>query len=188
MRCTSDGSDGRASTPVGKATSQWIAFNLEKRKLARIPQSVIDQFESQALKGCVVMGEEYDAAEKLPDVRGMPGLTLPKSHSVRRSDLDMNQHVNNVVYTEWLLESVPEHYWSDYQLKELILEFRNECHLGDNVDAVCCRECGEEGVLECEETPGEIKLVHMLLKRGFSRSPKDAEVVRARTVWNTKPR
>ena len=51
MRCTSDGSDGRASTPVGKATSQWIAFNLEKRKLARIPQSVIDQFESQALKG-----------------------------------------------------------------------------------------------------------------------------------------
>ena len=134
------------------------------------------------------MGEEYDAAEKLPDVRGMPGLTLPKSHSVRRSDLDMNQHVNNVVYTEWLLESVPEHYWSDYQLKELILEFRNECHLGDNVDAVCCRECGEEGVLECEETPGEIKLVHMLLKRGFSRSPKDAEVVRARTVWNTKPR
>ena len=172
MRCTSDGSDGRASTPVGKATSQWIAFNLEKRKLARIPQSVIDQFESQALKGCVVMGEEYDAAEKLPDVRGMPGLTLPKSHSVRRSDLDMNQHVNNVVYTEWLLESVPEHYWSDYQLKELILEFRNECHLGDNVDAVCCRECGEEGVLECEERPGEIKLVHMLLKRGFSRSPR----------------
>ena len=52
MRCTSDGGDGRASTPVGKATSQWIAFNLEKRKLARIPQSVIDQFESQALKGC----------------------------------------------------------------------------------------------------------------------------------------
>lgn len=188
MRCTSDGGDGRASTPVGKATSQWIAFNLEKRKLARIPQSVIDQFESQALKGCVVMGEDYDAAEKLPDVRGMPGVTLPKSHSVRRSDLDMNQHVNNVVYTEWLLESVPEHYWSDYQLKELVLEFRNECHLGDNVDAVCCRECGAEGVLECEEKPGEIKLVHMLLKRGFSRSPKDAEVVRARTVWNTKPR
>ena len=71
-------------------------------------------------------------------------------------------------------------------LKEIILEFRNECHLGDNVDAVCCRECGEEGVLECEEKEGEIKLVHMLIKRGFGMSPKEAEVVRARSVWKTK--
>jgi fatty acyl-ACP thioesterase A len=174
-----------AGTSVGRATSQWIAFNLEKRKLARIPQSVIDQFENQALKDYPVMGADYDA-DKLPDVRGMPGVTLPKSHSVRRSDLDMNQHVNNVVYTEWLLESTPPHYWDEFELKEIILEFRNECHLGDNVDAVCCRECGEEGVLECEEKEGEIKLVHMLIKRGFGMSPKESEVVRARSVWKTK--
>lgn len=172
---------------IAKATSQWIAFNLEKRKLARIPQTVLDEFETQQLSNAPVMGREYEA-EKLPDVRGMQGVTIPESHSVRRTDLDMNNHVNNVVYTEWLLESVPDSFWEKYNLKEIILEFRNECHDGDNVDAICCRECGPAGVLNCEEKPGEAQLVHMLLKRGFGMSPKEAEVVRARSVWREKGR
>ena len=170
---------------IAKATSSWIAFNLETRKLARIPQTVLTEFEEQALKDAPVMGRDYEI-EKLPDVRGMRGATLPESHSVRRTDLDMNGHVNNVVYTEWLLESVPDSFWEKYDLKEIILEFRNECHDGDNVDAICSRECGAEGVLNCEEKPGEAQLVHMLLKRGFGMSPKEAEVVRARSVWRVK--
>jgi len=181
-----DVTDGtRAEKVIARATSSWIAFNLEKRKLARIPQSVLDEFQTQALPDALVMGDAYEV-EKLPDVRGMPGVTLPESHSVRRTDLDMNNHVNNVVYTEWLLESVPDAFWEKYDLREIILEFRNECHDGDNVDAICCRECGEEGVLNCEEKPGQATLVHMLLKRGFGMSPKEAEVVRARSVWREK--
>jgi len=181
-----DVTDGtRAEKVIARATSSWIAFNLEKRKLARIPQSVLDEFQTQALPDALVMGDAYEV-EKLPDVRGMPGVTLPESHSVRRTDLDMNNHVNNVVYTEWLLESVPDAFWEKYDLREIILEFRNECHDGDNVDAICCRECGEEGVLNCEEKPGQATLVHMLLKRGFGMSPKEAEVVRARSVWRVK--
>jgi len=181
-----DVTDGtRAEKVIARATSSWIAFNLEKRKLARIPQSVLDEFQMQALPDTLVMGDAYEV-EKLPDVRGMPGVTLPESHSVRRTDLDMNNHVNNVVYTEWLLESVPDAFWEKYDLREIILEFRNECHDGDNVDAICCRECGEEGVLNCEEKPGQATLVHMLLKRGFGMSPKEAEVVRARSVWRVK--
>jgi fatty acyl-ACP thioesterase A len=181
----SDVTDGSSEKVIARATSSWIAFNLEKRKLARIPQSVLDEFQTQALPDTLVMGDAYEV-EKLPDVRGMPGVTLPESHSVRRTDLDMNNHVNNVVYTEWLLESVPDAFWEKYDLREIILEFRNECHDGDNVDAICCRECGEEGVLNCEEKPGQATLVHMLLKRGFGMSPKEAEVVRARSVWRVK--
>jgi fatty acyl-ACP thioesterase A len=126
---------------IAKATSQWIAFNLVRRKLARIPQVVVEKFQTQSLMDSPVMGTSY-AVDKLPDVRGLKGTTIPESHSVRRSDLDMNNHVNNVVYTEWLLESVPDTFWQKYDLQEIILEFKNECHDGDNVDAICCRECG----------------------------------------------
>ena len=34
-------------------------------------------------------------------------------HSVRRSDMDMNGHVNNVVFTEWILEAVPQKMYDD---------------------------------------------------------------------------
>jgi len=108
---------------IAKATSQWIAFNLVRRKLARIPQVVVEKFQTQSLMDSPVMGTSY-AVDKLPDVRGLKGTTIPESHSVRRSDLDMNNHVNNVVYTEWLLESVPDTFWQKYDLQEIILEFK----------------------------------------------------------------
>jgi len=42
---------------------------------------------------------------KLPDLRVMGGCAPAMIHGVRRSDLDYNGHVNNVVYTEWLMEA-----------------------------------------------------------------------------------
>jgi len=44
---------------------------------------------------------------KLPDLRAMGGCAPAMIHGVRRSDLDLNGHVNNVVYTEWLMEAGP---------------------------------------------------------------------------------
>jgi fatty acyl-ACP thioesterase A len=101
---TSVGNGGSVETPVGVATSQWVAFNIEKRKMARIPAAVLHEFKGQALADSPVMGADYAAAvAKLPDVRGVPGCDVDTSGhvtTVRRSDVDMNGHVNNVVYAE----------------------------------------------------------------------------------------
>ena len=90
------------------------------------------------------MGNEYEV-EKLPDAREIGAIegsqcSVPVMHYTRRSDLDMNGHVNNCIYTEWLLESVPKSYWDEYELKELIIEFKAECNFGDIIEAVCCED------------------------------------------------
>ena len=56
---------------------------------------------------------------------------------VRRRDVDMNGHVNNVVYTEWLLEGVPESAWAELELKEIEIEFRAEATFGETVETRC---------------------------------------------------
>ena len=99
----------------------------------------------------------------------------------------------SVVYAEWLLEAVPAAMWEGHELKELELEYRSECSYGDVVDAVTCREeeaAAAAAVAAAAEgdaagavlhDDGRVRLVHMLLKRGAGK--KEAEVVRARSVW-----
>ena len=91
----------------------------------------------------------------------------PITHNVRRNDMDMNGHVNNVVYVQWLLESVPPETWEKHVLSEIILEYRSECNFGDSVTATCC---------EIEEANDTYVLLHKLA-RG------EGEIVRAKTVW-----
>jgi fatty acyl-ACP thioesterase A len=174
-----DGPEGECKA-LGVATSRWVAFNVEKRKMARIPAAVVEQVTKQALPGCHAMGPGY-AAGKLRDIRAAPGLSKPVKHSVRRSDMDMNGHVNNVVFTEWLLEAVPQKMFSDFDLTELEIEFLSECNYGEEVDAVCCREVVGEGLVVEED---EVRVAHMLLKHGAV--GKEAEMVRARSVWKRK--
>ena len=166
--------------PVGRATSVWVAFNLAKRRMARIPQAVVDLFQNQQLCDEPVMGPDY-AVVKLPE-------TGPDAHvaafQVRRRDMDMNGHVNNVVYTEWLLEGVPESMWAEHELKEIEIEFRAEATFGETVETRCDAEVYEEGDTRADEK--HVKhMAHQLMKQG-DENPKTAEVVRARTYWVKK--
>ena len=117
----------------------------------------------------------------MSDIRSAPGVSKPVRHSVRRSDMDMNGHVNNVVFTEWILEAVPQKMYDDWDLTELEIEFLNECNYGEEVDAVCCREVMGEGLVVEED---EVRMAHMLLKHGVE--GKEAETVKARSTWKRK--
>ncbi|PNX90489.1 putative palmitoyl-acyl carrier protein thioesterase chloroplastic-like, partial [Trifolium pratense] len=55
----------------------------------------------------------------------------------QRSDLDMNQHVNNVKYLRWMLETIPDQILESHQLYGIILEYRRECGSSDIVESLC---------------------------------------------------
>ena len=165
---------------VGRATSVWVAFNLQKRRMARIPQNVVDLFQNQQLCDEPVMGADYSVT-KIPETGSDAHVA---AFQVRRRDVDMNGHVNNVVYTEWLLEGVPESAWAEFELKEIEIEFRAEATFGETVETRCDTEVYTE-TDDPRATDGKIRMVHQLMKQG-EENPKAAEVVRARTYWVPK--
>ncbi len=84
---------------------------------------------------------------------------------VRRADIDMNDHVNNVHYVEWLAESLPESVWRNADVSALDVEYKRALKFGDTVT-----------IQTYANGPGAY--IHRMGVAG-----QNGDVLRARTVW-----
>jgi len=81
-----------------RASSEWLYVDMAAQKIAKLPETFAD----------LVPPETPDF--ELPDIGGkfahLPSVDGSSEILTRHSDLDFNDHVNNVHYVEWMLESV----------------------------------------------------------------------------------
>ncbi|MDX1618418.1 MAG: thioesterase [Balneolaceae bacterium] len=110
-----------AETVLARALSYWLMIDLESRRPVRIPQEVLEMAPA---------GAEH----VLPVSKGRPSPPensgIEKIFSIRRSDLDVNDHVNNIRYVEWITETLGE----DDRIERLDIEFKAECGYGNDVE------------------------------------------------------
>ena len=115
---------GTAGEELGRATSEWMLIDLASRKVVAIPDSV---FAAANTVREPVFGEESFAKLRW-DCREMAGDAL--SFRARRGDIDLNGHVNNVHYVEWLMEGRPE---AAGPCHEIDIVFKSETLAGEEV-------------------------------------------------------
>ncbi len=110
---------------LGVATTEWMLIDLSTRKVVAIPESVFS---------CV----NPDLPPVLGDAPFTPRLTVPPAPTdapaplvfkAQKSHIDLNGHVNNVRYIEWMLEPLP----TDHTCGEMEIVFRSETLAGDEV-------------------------------------------------------
>ncbi|KAF8089593.1 hypothetical protein N665_0501s0007 [Sinapis alba] len=159
---------------VTRASSLWVMMNKLTRRLSKIPEEVRGEIEPYFVNSDPVIAEDSRKLTKLDDKTAdyvRSGLTP------RWSDLDVNQHVNNVKYIGWILESAPAGMLESQKLKSMTLEYRRECgrdSVLQSLTAVSGCDVGNLG------TAGEVECQHLL------RLQDGAEVVRGRTEWSSK--
>jgi acyl-ACP thioesterase len=153
------GGDGRA---LGRATSRWMVVDFRRRRPVRMPDAVraIRRPERAVL-----------AADTLPRAApdDPPGLAV--DYRVRFSDLDINEHVNNVSYVEWVLETVPREVLRGATLAAMTIAFRAECRSEATV-TVERRDDPERSA------PGRPAFLHRVLEKEGAR-----ELAAARSLW-----
>lgn len=106
------------------ATSNWVVLDLKTRRPVFITDDVKElgnRFGSRWLEM---------PANKLLTVKS-PEIT--KEFHVRKHDLDLNRHVNNVRYIEWALEAVPDSIFESRPLASLDIIFKSECLYEDEI-------------------------------------------------------
>ncbi|MEP0548234.1 MAG: acyl-ACP thioesterase domain-containing protein [Rhodothermales bacterium] len=145
---------------IARATSQWFVMDVARRRPIRLPAAVAEI-------------ERPDRPHALdPDRTPLPDFGEPDAErlfSVRRHDLDLNQHVNNVRYVEWALEAVPDAVRDAHTLRRLDVHFRAESVYGDTVRSACSPP---------EPSGDGVALAHEVTRHRDGRL-----LARARTAW-----
>ena len=143
---------------VAAAVSAWLVLDVQKRRPVRIGPFVE---RLKPLEGDHVLPDTLD---KLP---GLEFRTHEKEFVVRYRDLDINQHVNNVSFVEWLVESIPVRVLNAAVLAELEVNFLAEAFYEDHILAACHPQDSQNASFH-----------HSLI-----RQQDGQELVRARTKW-----
>ncbi|WP_018476190.1 acyl-[acyl-carrier-protein] thioesterase [Pontibacter roseus] len=143
---------------LGQATSVWLVMDVVKRQMVSVPDFIT------AIE--VVPGQEA-----LPFAKGkLPQLEEPKYEEqmpVRWHDIDLNRHVTNTRYLQWVLETLPVEVLEKQQLSEIDIVFKAESTLGDTILAAA----------------GPAEEANSFLHR-LSSTESGKELVQARTRWS----
>ncbi|KAJ8770051.1 hypothetical protein K2173_010039 [Erythroxylum novogranatense] len=185
-----------------RATSTWVMMNQTTRRLSKMPEEVRAEISPWFIHKQAIKEEVPEKINKVGDKAKYINTNLKP----KRSDLDMNHHVNNVKYIRWMLETIPDQFLEDHQLSSIVLEYRRECDSSDIVQSLC--EPDENGILgrglsggnemsllnrfssadetvQVNEFLGSLplKCTHLLQTRG---ADKNEEIVRGKTEWKRK--
>jgi hypothetical protein len=89
--------------------SVWVLVNTKTRRLARFPAHMIEAYSSKSPSYSKWGLDEGATCEKIPTVEPVEvSLAGLRAHW---SDIDMNNHINNVTYLEWVMDVIPQHLW-----------------------------------------------------------------------------
>lgn len=109
---------------IGDCATTWMILDTLTRKPRTIENSD-SLFKPR---------KEYSLDFSAERINAPKDLKLTKSLDVRISDLDMNQHVNNIKYTQWILDVIPYNYHQNYSIEEYEINFLAETFLKDSIE------------------------------------------------------
>ena len=152
------GPDGEV---VARGCSVWFILDLATRKPVRL-----DPYAKQG----PAHPEKTSGLEEPGKIPAVPLWERETRVPVRSSDLDMNGHVNNVYYLDWVYEGVPPEVLSAMRISEANIHYTAETFYPDTVISRCAPEPNA--------SPAGTAFIHSLV-----RASDGAEVIKARTVW-----
>ena len=143
---------------VAAALSAWLIIDLQKRRPVRISPFVE---RLKPIEGSHILENRLD---KLPALSEHSQI---KNFVVRYSDLDINQHANNVKFVEWLVEGVPDGILNNLVPVEIEINFLAEAFYNDKIRATCSPQNSDN-----------TEFLHCLTRQQDGR-----ELARAKTKW-----
>ncbi len=143
---------------IGRAKGLWVFFDIERRRPIRIFDDIIERWSSYS-EECLTQ----NLSEKIETI---DSADYTKKFKVNRYDTDMNKHVNNIRYLQWVMESIPEEIIDNYYLDSIDGRFVSEAQYNDVIVSLTNRGIDENS------------FVHTIKVRGT-----DKVCAKAKTFW-----
>ncbi|KAI4344061.1 hypothetical protein L6164_011335 [Bauhinia variegata] len=166
--------DYKTGETLTRASSLWVMMNKLTRRISKIPEEVRGEIQSYFVDSDPVVEED---SRKLPQLDDDTADYVHSGLTPRWSDLDVNQHVNNVKYIGWILESAPRSILESHELASITLQYRRECGRDSVLQSLTAVSGADVGNLAHS---GEVECKHLL------RLEDGPEIVKSRTEWRPK--
>lgn len=143
---------------IGRAKGLWVFFNIERRRPVRIFDDIVERWSFYSDQ-CM----DHNLSKKIETIEVAD---YTKKFKVNRYDTDMNKHVNNIRYLQWVMESIPEKIIDNYYLDSIDGRFVSEAQYNDVI--VSLTKIGDE----------ENSFIHAIKVRGTNKV-----CATAKTCW-----
>ena len=111
---------------VAIASSKWIMINTETKKIEKITDTVVNAY---GIEEKSVFEKPLDEKPKIPN-----NLKLNFTYTIQRRDIDTNDHVNNVNYIDYALETLPEDVYNANEFDNVEIHYKKEIKYGETVN------------------------------------------------------
>ncbi|MGX7024177.1 acyl-[acyl-carrier-protein] thioesterase [Vagococcus hydrophili] len=101
----------------------FALMDLKERKMGSVLDEIIAPFESEKIKR-IKRGEKVLPVEEI---------TQSKEYSVRYYDIDDNQHVNNAIYLDWMIDVLEIDWLTEKRPSSVSIKFNKEIRYGEVV-------------------------------------------------------
>ena len=135
---------------IGRAKGIWVFFDIIRRRPVQIFDSIKEKWSY-----CKEESINHDITKK---IKPLDFATDIKEFKVYRFDVDTNQHVNNIIYLQWLIESISEEIIDNYFLYSIDARFIAEAQYGDTVMSLTERDLNETSFTHTIKTQKDNKV------------------------------
>ncbi|KAG5567277.1 hypothetical protein RHGRI_002735 [Rhododendron griersonianum] len=162
--------------------SKFVMINQDTRKLAKVSDDVQKEYLgfSPREPRLAFPEEKNGSLKKIAKLEDAAQYSRQGLVPRRAADLDMNQHVNNVAYIRWVLESMPQEIIDTHELETITIDYKKECKEDDVVDSHTSPEPYNGTAAKGKED--YCQFLHLLTLSGDG-----LEIGRCYTEWRKKP-
>ncbi|CAM6099756.1 unnamed protein product [Calypogeia fissa] len=123
---------------IARGTSTWAMMNQDTRRLSKLPDDVRAEIQPTFVtdKRRAVGDVTFERIPKLDST----AKSITSNLRPAKTDLDGNNHVNNITYIRWIMESIPKQTWDSHELSSMTVEYRRECKEADVAESLTDRE------------------------------------------------
>lgn len=113
---------------LAKASSKWVLIDIYTHKIVKIPDELEMKYNPEDR---TIFDDEESIT--LPKLKEIDNYTISASYKIRKADIDVNDHVNNLCYLDMAREILPEdeNHIVDYNDFEIM--YRHQIRYEDDI-------------------------------------------------------
>lgn len=122
--------DGQGNI-IALATSKWVLVDTQKGRIVMIQPDLLERYKPELDK--FAFEDEIDKKNDFPKIREPENYQYETEYVVRKSDIDVNNHMHNLNYMDLANEALPDEIYQQEELNNVRITYKREIKLGEVV-------------------------------------------------------